>query len=141
MIYKKILLPVSGKFKGERAQKALKHVLKLTDTHIIILHAYQPLPKIVGGGAHLELVQESTANSLNLLSSVINQVQQSGIKYDVRIVEGEPSEAITHAAREEGCDLIVMYTDGRDDLADMLMGSVTERVLRNTETPLLAVHR
>lgn len=141
MIYEKILLPVSGKFNGARAQKALVHALKLVKTEIILLHAYQPLPKIVGGEAHSELVQESTANSLNLLSSVINQIQQAGIPYRVRVVEGFPSEAIPHVADEEKCDLIIMFTDGRDDISDMLMGSVTERVLRNTQIPLLAIHR
>lgn len=34
-----------------------------------------------------------------------------------------------------------MYTDGRDGLEDLLIGSITERVLRNTDTALLAVRR
>ena len=42
-------------------------------------------------------------------------------------------------ADEENADLIVMFTDGRDGLGDLLIGSITERVLRNTDTPLLAV--
>ncbi|MEG2172319.1 MAG: universal stress protein [Desulfovibrionaceae bacterium] len=141
MIYERILLPVSGKFKGERAQKALVHALKLTSAELVLLHAYQPLPKIVGGEAHTALVAEATSNSLTLLSTIINQVQQAGLPYKIRIVEGAPAEAIIHIADEEKCDLIVMYTDGRDDLADMLMGSVTERVLRNTDVPLLAIRR
>ena len=32
-----------------------------------------------------------------------------------------------------------MYTDGRDGLQDLLLGSVTERVLRNTDTALLVI--
>lgn len=141
MIYERILLPVSGKFKGQRAHKALVHALKLVRAEIVLLHSYQPLPKIVGGEAHIELVQEATATSLTLMSPIINEVQQAGVPYKTRIVEGSPAEAIIHVAHEEHCDLIVMYTDGRDDLADMLMGSVTERVLRNTDIPLLAIRR
>lgn len=141
MIYERVLLPVSGKFHGARAQKALKHALKLSNAEIVLMHAYQPLPKIVGGEAHIELVEEATANSLNLMSPIINEVQQAGISYKVRVVEGSPAEAIIMVAHEEKCDLIVMYTDGRDDLADMLMGSVAERVLRNTDIPLLAIRR
>lgn len=141
MIYEKVLVPVSGKFKGKRAHKALAHALKLVRTEIILMHSYQPLPQIVGGEAHNELVQEATANSLTLMSPIINEMQQAGMPYKVRIVEGAPAEAIIHVAHEEQCDLIVMYTDGRDDLGDMLMGSVTERVLRNTDIPLLAIHR
>ena len=44
-------------------------------------------------------------------------------------------------AHEEKVDLIVMFTDGRDGLEDMLFGSITERVLRETDIPLLVVRR
>lgn len=60
-------------------------------------------------------------------------------RYIVR--EGLAANTIVTVGHEEGVDMIVMYTDGRDGLADMLIGSITERVLRNTDIPLLAVRR
>ena len=52
---------------------------------------------------------------------------------------GTPYKAIVDAAVAEGVDLIVMSTHGRTGLAHMLIGSVTERVLRRAPCPVLAV--
>jgi nucleotide-binding universal stress UspA family protein len=52
---------------------------------------------------------------------------------------GTPYKAIVDAAIAEGADLIVMSTHGRTGLAHMLIGSVTERVLRRAPCPVLAV--
>jgi nucleotide-binding universal stress UspA family protein len=52
---------------------------------------------------------------------------------------GTPYRVIVEAAVAEGADLIVMSTHGRTGLAHMLIGSVTERVLRRAPCPILAV--
>ena len=99
-MYKKVLLPVSGKKHGERAHQALKHALGLCSGEIL---------------------------------------EKDGVSFHTRVEEGTPAETIVRVADEENADLIVMFTDGRDGLGDLLIGSITERVLRNTDTPLLAV--
>lgn len=141
MPYQKILLPVSGKFNGARAMKALRHALSLLNGEIVIMHAYAPLPMLVGGQAHQELAQEAAAAAMAAISPVVSAVEKASIPHRVRIVEGSPAETIVHVAHAEDCDLIVMFTDGRDELCDLLLGSVTERVLRATDVPLLAIRR
>lgn len=141
MIYQRILLPISGKHKGERALKALAHALKLVKDEIVLLHAYDPLPKIVGGEGHMELVREAKAEGLNIVAPLVDAIKKVGLISRVRVEEGPAMEAIVHVAHEEKCDLIVMFTDGREGVRDMLLGSVAERVLRHTDIPLLAIRR
>jgi nucleotide-binding universal stress UspA family protein len=52
---------------------------------------------------------------------------------------GTPYRRIVDKAAAESVDLIVMSTHGRTGLAHMLIGSVTERVLRRAPCPILAV--
>lgn len=52
---------------------------------------------------------------------------------------GDPVDEIIAAANEEDADLVVMATEGRQGVADALRGTVTERVLRELDRPLLAV--
>ncbi len=47
--------------------------------------------------------------------------------------------AICHYARAEAIDLIVMATHGRTGLTHLLLGSITERVLREAPCPLLTL--
>lgn len=141
MIYQKILLPVSGKYSGERTTKALNHALKLVQGEIILMHAYEPLPQLVGGEAHQELVNEAVATGMTIVAPMVSLVEKAGMPCRARIVQGPPADAIVHVAHEEKCDMIVMFTDGRDEVSDMLLGSITERVLRCTDVPLLAIRR
>lgn len=141
MSYSKILLPVSGKTCGKRADKALRHAIKLCTGEIILLHVTPPLSQIVGGEAHAELKRQETAQGLACLSPVIQELEKAKIHFHARVEEGTPAETIVRVAHEENADLIVMFTDGRDGFEDLLIGSITERVLRNTDTALLAVRR
>lgn len=59
------------------------------------------------------------------------------IVVDVRI--GDPSDAILDAASEHAADLIAMGTQGLGGLRKLLLGSTAERVLRRTDTPVLAI--
>ena len=59
------------------------------------------------------------------------------VRHDIGI--GTPYKRIVEKAQQEGADLIVMPTHGRTGLAHMLIGSVTERVLRRAPCPVLAI--
>jgi len=53
---------------------------------------------------------------------------------------GTPASNIVAEAEKSGYDLIVMSTHGRTGIAHMLMGSVTEQVLRSATCPVFSVH-
>jgi nucleotide-binding universal stress UspA family protein len=57
-----------------------------------------------------------------------------------RVVKlGEPYKMIVDCAEEEKVDLIVMSTHGRSGLPRLMLGSVTEKVLRSSSRPVLAM--
>lgn len=58
---------------------------------------------------------------------------------ETHVEEGRPAGVINDFADERGVDLVVMARGGRSGLGDRLLGSVTERVLRGTTVPVLAV--
>ena len=58
---------------------------------------------------------------------------------NIQIEEALPADAIHRAAEANGADLIVMGTHGRSGVNRLMLGSVAERVLRQTRVPVLAV--
>ncbi|MDH5674808.1 MAG: universal stress protein [Myxococcales bacterium] len=62
-----------------------------------------------------------------------------GLQISTRLEVGTPYVVICNRASSEGADLVVMATLGRTGLAHLLLGSVTERVLRICEVPVLTV--
>ena len=69
--------------------------------------------------------------------SCAGAIPNSRLRHDIGI--GTPYKRIVEKAEQEGIDLIVMLTHGRGGLAHMLIGSVTERVLRRAPCPVLAL--
>jgi len=55
------------------------------------------------------------------------------------VMFGSPARAIVNYARDNAMNLIVMGTHGRNGLAHLLLGSVTEQVVRSAECPVLTV--
>lgn len=66
-----------------------------------------------------------------------NQLERLTIHREVR--EGTPFYEIVRFAQEQDIDLIVMGTHGHTGLAHMLLGSVTEKVVRKAPCPVLTV--
>ena len=62
-----------------------------------------------------------------------------GLKKRQLVDAGQPFGAIVDCAEKEGVDLIVMSSHGRSGLSRMLIGSVTDKILRGAPCPVLVV--
>lgn len=63
----------------------------------------------------------------------------AGLKMRQVVDAGQPFGAIVDCAEKEGVDLIVMSSHGRTGLSRMLIGSVTDKILRGAPCPVLVV--
>lgn len=63
----------------------------------------------------------------------------AGLQIRQIVVGGQPFGAIVDCAEKEGVDLIVMSSHGRSGLSRMLIGSVTDKILRGSPCPVLVV--
>jgi universal stress protein A len=63
----------------------------------------------------------------------------ASIKLCQEVELGVPEDSIITKAKEENVDLIVISTHGRTGLSHMLMGSVTENVIRHAPCPVLSI--
>ena len=62
-----------------------------------------------------------------------------GVKVTTHVLDGNPAQKIVAAAKDLGCDLIVMGTHGHSGFAHLFLGSVAERVVRSAACPVLTV--
>jgi uncharacterized protein len=68
-----------------------------------------------------------------------NRIQNAPASVDLAVRIGRPDEEILESVRERQADLIVMGSHGRTGLDRLLIGSVTERVIGQTDCPVLVV--
>jgi nucleotide-binding universal stress UspA family protein len=106
---------------------------------LIVLHVRQPMPVYYGEG--LAFVPEEPPAVEEGLRKQLTALRPSDAAIPVEhcLVTGEAAAEILRFARERGCDLIVMGTHGRTGLGRLLLGSVSEAVLRRSLCPVLTV--
>ena len=62
------------------------------------------------------------------------------ISWEPLITVGKPADEISRAVEEKGIDLVITATRGRSGLKRIILGSVTERLMRTLSCPLLVVN-
>ena len=85
-------------------------------------------------------------NAMQVAQSRLNQLRQQllappspVLRAEIVVTEGTPAMAIIAAAEQHQVDGIVMATHGRSGIRRFVLGSVTEKVLRSSSRPVLAV--
>lgn len=77
-------------------------------------------------------------SSKALLAKACAAAAAAQVAFDTHtIISDEPAEAIVRAARDTGCDLIVMASHGRTGLRALLTPSIASRVMRHAGVPVL----
>ena len=91
--------------------------------------------------AFAKQAEQVRKHAASVLNRALAAAQSAGVPCDTIQAENEqPDQAIIAAAKEKGCDLIVMASHGRSGLSAALLGSVTHKVLTHTDTSVLVCH-
>jgi nucleotide-binding universal stress UspA family protein len=99
---------------------------------------YTAVPEAYSGLPDIARARDAAEERLN---GVANRLRAQGAKsVHVRVVEdAEPAAAITRAIREELVDFVAMSTRGSSGLKRFVLGSVAEKVVRESAVPVLLV--
>lgn len=75
----------------------------------------------------------------DLVAAAEALLDAAGADYETEIASGEPAHALVEMAERNGCDAIVMGAHGGSDLSALLLGSVSQEVLRTSAVPVTFV--
>jgi nucleotide-binding universal stress UspA family protein len=137
MLVNKILLPVDGSAHARQAAEYAAELAGLNKAAVVLMHAYGDIPMILG---HREdVIEEMKAESHKLLAIYAEALKKAGISFTESVHKGSPAEAILNVVREEKCDLIILGAKGHSELEDLVLGSVSHKVLHTADCPVLIV--
>ena len=135
----RILFPTDG---SDGAAIALDHVLDVARTHDATLHVLNVADTRVHSATRvgLEIVDALETQGEAIVTEAAETAGDRGVSTVTDVLQGGVPETIVDYADEYGMDLVVMPTRGRTGLRRLLIGSVTERVLRTSTIPVLTIN-
>ena len=137
-MYDDILLPTDG---GDATETAVQQALELAAAFDATLHVFSvvnqtALPAEAPRG---RLVDELETFAESTVDEVEERADEAGVDVTTAVESGTPYRAILDYADEHDVDVIVMGTHGRRGIDRYLVGSVTEKIVRLSEIPVLTV--
>ena len=139
----KLMIPVDG---SEGSSRAVKYVIDNIAQYKspVELHVINVQHPIVSGNvrhfiSHDELDRYYRDNADAAMKPAIELLQKAGVPYVSHTALGEPAETVVQLAVEKGCTQIVMTPRGLGNMAGMLLGSVTSKVIHLSTIPVLLV--
>lgn len=133
-MFQEILVPTDN---SDCAQAAVEYAADLAQQYDATVHVLN-----VVDARYLENVphyEKSREDATAVTTPVAEQLENHDIAVEQVVQTDVPSEAILSYATEQDVDLIVMGTHGRTGVDRYLLGSVTEKVVRRSDVPVLTV--
>lgn len=142
-MYKKILLATDG---SKCSKVAAEHAIKIAEQNnaeLIVLTVTEtyPVEKLPVEDLTRKVIQLFKEESEKALQDVEEMIKERGspIKFVLKNVEGKAADSILRVAEDENVDLIVVGVSGKHALERFVLGSVSEKVVRNARVPVLVV--
>jgi len=136
----RILCPTDFSEESKNALKVAKGLRDIFSSRLDVVHVFpghileKKMKKWKNGDKAIKELFEQTAARLDKFLS------GSGIKGPGIIDKGEPENKIISFSRENDIDLLVMGARGLGFIKGMLIGSVTDAVLKSSPCPVLVIH-
>lgn len=144
MLLQRIMVPLDGSELAETAIPQAVELARKMNFEIVLVRAYS-LPTLVYGGEEYgadiaEVWEQLRKDAREYLDDKVRQLQKEGLgRISTALLEGDAAGKIIDLAHESPKSLIAMCTHGRTGVGRWVLGSVTDRVVRHSDDPVLVI--
>jgi nucleotide-binding universal stress UspA family protein len=145
-LFHSILVGVDGSAHAQRAVREAADIALAEKAALTLISAYSsimPWPAMVPAGLTQQTIDEFTAAARGEAQSVLDAAEAlvpAGVSVRALTADGAAGDAILDELKTGQHDLVVVGSRGRGDVASILLGSVSHRVVHESRVPVLIVH-
>lgn len=139
MMYQRILLAVDGSKHSKRATEQAVAIASLTEGSLIEVVLVADFSKAKNEVLHSQGKEELEVARRKKLINIEKIIQEKNVSYEVNILHGEPGPTIVSHANDQQFDLLVIGSRGLNTLQEMVLGSVSHKVVKRADCPVLVV--
>ncbi|PLR95296.1 universal stress protein [Bacillus sp. T33-2] len=138
-MYKKILLATDGSEHSKRAAENAINIAKSSPgSKIEVVYVVDP-DKVKSDVLKNWNAADLRDQRKGRMKDVERMAQQSGVSYEIIILHGEPGPEIVEYANKNHIDIVVIGSRGLNVLQEFVLGSVSHKVAKRANCPVLIV--
>jgi nucleotide-binding universal stress UspA family protein len=146
-MFENILVATDGSKHSEKAAENAFEMAKLSKGKVTALYVADTGRYAAAGDLSYNIADEVIrgmksavlAEGESAIKRIEEMAKKAGVPFEGKAIEGHPADDILNFAGRSGIDLIVMGGIGKTGLEKFLLGSVAEKVVRNSKIPVMVV--
>ena len=145
-MFEKILLPTDFSDVAEKALACVKQLKDAGTKEVVILHVIKKdsinvIAQYSSIRDFREVENEVEGEARKKIARIEKELKEIGFQVKTRIETGFPFNEILRVENEENVSVIVMGSHGISNIKEILLGSVSEKVIRKAKKPVLVIKR
>jgi len=144
-MFKKILYPTDFSDVSKKPLNYLKQLMDAGAKEVIVLHVIDERKieaiALYGTSGSYVFIKKMEEEARKELIAIEGELKKCGFEANARIETGIPLREILRVEEEEKVSLIVIGSHGKTNIKEMLLGSVSEKVIRRAKNPVLVIKR
>ena len=138
----RLLVALDGSIKSEQALPYARMLGKSLNCELILM-SVPAVPSVKSYRAPADVVEtirmKAVANMQKFLEAVARSLRDEGLVVRTIVTGSMPARTIVETALNENVDMIMITSKGRGGLDYIMVGSVAQRIVENTEIPVFIV--
>jgi nucleotide-binding universal stress UspA family protein len=137
-MFSNILVAVDGSESAKKAFERSIYLAQKCNSSLDLVHVIQC--ELGGDSATtFEIIEDLKNKAKEMLEEYKIQSAKKNVSIQIMVTQGDPAQVIIELAKVKSYDLIIMGTRGRTAFQELLIGSVSQKVMHHASCPVMVV--
>ncbi|OLC92218.1 MAG: hypothetical protein AUI92_05685 [Thaumarchaeota archaeon 13_1_40CM_3_38_6] len=137
-MFSNILIAVDGSESASKAFHRSVYLAEKCNSKLDLVHVVQC--EVGGDSANtFDVIEELKDKAMKMLEEYRAEAAKNNVPIQIVIMQGDPAKVIIELAKAKSYDLIIMGTRGRSSFKELLIGSVSQKVMHHASCPVMVV--
>ena len=145
-MFNKILCPVDLKPRSKMGLRKALNIAHQFNSKVILLNVneeFSSKKKMIMSRVSVSKLSEEfkqiAIKAKDDMKALVKELESNQIECEYLLRDGQASVVINKLINELNIDLVVMGTNGRDSLTDIIIGTTAQKVIQSSSCPILVV--
>ena len=138
-MFARILVAIDGSESSKKAFDESVFLAQKCNSKLYVVHVVLDWEYGGDSAATFELIDELRANGKELLEKCKNLALKNNVQVKTLLEQGDYAHEIIEVAKRNDCDIIIMGSRGMSPFKELLLGSVSLKVMHHASCPVMIV--